>query len=73
MPSIADYQLFCEFVDFEYFKYGELENLKNWGASHPRLKIWYDALNSDSNEEAKKWGKGLREVIRHWEKCMPEM
>lgn len=62
IPSIADYQLFCEFIDFEYFKKGELDHfsLDIWGQKHPRLKIWYDALKSDQNEEALKWSKGLR-------------
>ena len=31
IPSIADYQLFCEFIDFEYFKEGELDHFSDWG------------------------------------------
>ena len=60
IPSIADYQLFCEFIDFKYFKEGELEHFVEWDIKHPRLKVWYDALNSDESEEAVKWSRGLR-------------
>lgn len=64
MPSIADYQLFCEFIDYKYFKEGELSHLDDWGSTYPRLKVWYDALNHSEDESAVKWSKGLRKVIR---------
>jgi len=28
LPSIADFQLYNEFVDFKYLKYGELDEFK---------------------------------------------
>jgi hypothetical protein len=61
MPTIADYQLFCEFIDFKYFKNGEFDNF-DWESLYPRLKIWHDTLWLDQDDFALKHSLGLREV-----------
>ena len=44
MPSIADIQLYNEFVDFKYLKYGELDHFK-WQELYPRLNKWHLAMS----------------------------
>ena len=48
IPSIADYLLMHEFLDYRYLKYNELDHIK-WETTYPRIKIWHDAMMDSSN------------------------
>lgn len=72
IPSIADYQLIHEFIDFNYLKYGELDHIK-WRETYPRLVKWHDAMLVDDSPHAVKYTSGLRAVIEEWKIALPGM
>ena len=49
IPSIADFQLIQEFLDYRYFAKNELDHI-NWREKFPRLKLWHDEILFSENE-----------------------
>ena len=67
MPSIADYQLMFEFLDYRYLSRGELS--VDWRSLYPRLVKWHDAMLSSHNHHL----SGFTTVLAEWEAAMPAM
>lgn len=70
MPSIADIQLYNEFVDFKYLKYGELDHFK-WQELYPRLYKWHLAMSQDDDEFIMEHTRGVREVQAQFDQILP--
>ena len=72
IPSIADFQLINEFLDYRHFGKGELDSLK-WRELYPRLVKWHDTMLFSESQQAQAENRGVRSVYRDFDPVLPEM